>query len=68
MSMIGGYEMTNMFLYAEEIDNMPLSSLPLAEAYIPMQRWEEVFAPEEGTRKGTIFPSLYRPYEKREGW
>jgi len=48
---------------AEKRDHMSLSSLPLAEAYIPMQCWEGVFPPEEGIRKGTIFPSLYRPYE-----
>ena len=52
-------------MQAEERDQMPLSSLPLAEAYVPMQRWETVFDPEEGTRKGTIFPSLFRPYDWR---
>ena len=49
----------------EELDQMPLASMPLAQAYTPMQGWEEPFPPEVGTRKGTIFPSLYSPYTEK---
>lgn len=41
--------------------------LPLAQAYIPMQEWGEVYSPEEGTKKGTAFPCLYRPYNEMKG-
>ena len=51
-------------MHTHKMDNVPLSSLPLARAYVPMQTWGEVFKPEEGTRKGTIFPCLYSPYER----
>ena len=51
--------------HMEGINQMQLGSLPLAQAYIPMQTWGEVYTPEEGTQKGTIFPDLYRPYERK---
>jgi len=34
----------------------------LARAYIPMQGFGELFKPEVGLRKGTIFPELFKPY------
>jgi len=40
-------------------------NLPLAQAFVPMQSWCGMFPPEEGTKKGTIFPCLYKPYESR---
>ena len=42
---------------------MHKDKMPLAQAYVPMQQWGEIYSGEEGTRKGTIFPALYRPYE-----
>ncbi|MDN5347951.1 MAG: hypothetical protein PWP65_1515 [Clostridia bacterium] len=38
------------------------SRMRLAEAYVPWQEYGKTFNPEEGLRKGTIFPELYRPY------
>ena len=52
----------------KEQDHMPLASMPLAQAYVPMQVLDTVYPPEEGIRKGTIFPCLYQPYEQREVW
>lgn len=37
----------------------------LAMAYVPWQRWNEVYAYDEGLDKGTIFPDLYLPFEGR---
>ena len=34
----------------------------LAFAYVPSQKICSYFEPEEGLVKGTVFPSLYRPY------
>ena len=31
-------------------------------ATIPMQEWEEPFSPEEALAKGTVFPSLSKPF------
>ena len=39
-----------------------LSTLPIAMAYVPMQRWETPYEPAEGLENGTIFPSLNLPF------
>ena len=36
---------------------------PLAMAYVPFQKWEEPYAPNEALAAGTIFPSLDLPFE-----
>lgn len=36
--------------------------LKLAHAYVPFQYFENVYPPEQGLAKGTIFPGLDRPY------
>ncbi|NPV89379.1 MAG: spore coat associated protein CotJA [Firmicutes bacterium] len=38
----------------------------LARAYIPNQTYNERWQPMEGLKRGTIFPELYRPYEKMD--
>jgi spore coat associated protein JA (CotJA) len=40
----------------------PLDKLPLAMAYIPMQRWENVCNAQSGLAQGTIFKDLVKPY------
>lgn len=35
--------------------------LPVGYAYIPPQRMEQVFSPEEALAHGTLFPELYLP-------
>ena len=35
----------------------------LARAYIIPQRYQKIFSPQEGLRKGTIFQELIRPYK-----
>jgi len=44
-------------------ENQCFSQMELAQAYVRPQPMEEIFPPEEGLLKGTIFPSLYQPYE-----
>ena len=34
----------------------------LARAYVPIQRYNKQYSPEDGLERGTIFPELYRPY------
>ncbi|MGB4042258.1 MAG: spore coat associated protein CotJA [Bacillota bacterium] len=38
----------------------------LARAYIPFQRYGQVWSPAEGLRRGTIFPELFSPYIPRD--
>ncbi|MCL2323165.1 MAG: spore coat associated protein CotJA [Oscillospiraceae bacterium] len=39
-----------------------IRNVELAQAYVPFQKMNRLFSPEEGLRKGTIFPELYKPY------
>jgi len=34
----------------------------LAKAYVPYQYYTDIYPPEVGLKKGTIFPGLDRPY------
>lgn len=35
---------------------------PLAMAYVPFQKWEKPYDPEAALCRGTIFPSLDKPF------
>ncbi|MDI3480509.1 MAG: hypothetical protein PWQ97_164 [Tepidanaerobacteraceae bacterium] len=37
----------------------------LAEAYVPMQMYGEIFDLRAALCHGTLFPELYRPYPRR---
>ena len=39
-----------------------IDNLPIAMAYVPMQRWEQPYDLERGFNTGTIFPSLDLPF------
>ena len=39
-----------------------LDSLPLAMAYVPMQRWGELYTPSVALDRGTMFPPLDLPF------
>lgn len=44
-------------------DSEPLStSRTLAIASVPMQKWEDLYSPEDALREGTAFPSLNLPF------
>ena len=43
-------------------DYVQMDHASLAMAYVPWQRWEELFCPEEALRRGTAFPSLEKPF------
>ena len=36
---------------------------PLAYAYVPIQRWRMLYAPDQGLKRGTIFEELDMPME-----
>ncbi|RXS76722.1 spore coat associated protein CotJA [Blautia faecicola] len=36
--------------------------LPLAMAYVPMQKFGKVYEPARGFQLGTIFPELCKPF------
>ena len=47
-------------------DYINLGQLPLAMAYVPFQRWENLYEPRRALQRGTIFPSLDMPFCGRE--
>ena len=47
-------------------DNMMLSELPVAMAYVPFQQWRGTYEAEKGLDRGTIFPELDLPFCGRE--
>lgn len=42
------------------------NKLELARAYFLIQKYSEGYNPEEAMMKGTMYPELYRPYEKHD--
>lgn len=45
----------------------PLSSLPLAMAYVPWQEWTSIYELEKGLQCGTIFKELNKPFRGTGG-
>lgn len=33
-----------------------------AMAYVPMQQWEDCYNLETALKRGTVFPSLFKPF------
>jgi hypothetical protein len=44
-----------------------LRGLPLAMAYVPMQRFGKTFSLDYALRAGTIFPELCKPFCGKRG-
>lgn len=42
--------------------NKCIDKLPLAMAYVPMQKWENVCDAQSGLAQGSIFKDLVKPY------
>lgn len=36
--------------------------MPLAMAYVPMQKWQKLYEPDVGIERGTIFQELDLPF------
>lgn len=46
----------------ENIQRDCLSDMSVAMAYVPMQRWNQVYDMSRGLTRGTIFPELDLPF------
>jgi hypothetical protein len=44
-----------------------LYGMPLAMAYVPMQKWKTVYANDVALNRGTLFPELDLPFTGRGG-
>ena len=52
--------------YKQEKEVLKLDSMPLAMTYVPWQKWEDIYSPEEGFARGTIFAQLDKSYIERK--
>ena len=55
--------MHNQTEVCPENDAATLYDKPLGYAYVPIQRWRMLYAPEAGLGRGTIFEELDMPME-----
>lgn len=46
----------------EARNNDCINSLPLAMAYVPMQKWREIYSNDVALDRGTIFAELDKPF------
>lgn len=47
---------------ADGTENMPVATMTLAIATVPIQPWEQPYDPATGLQHGTIFPCLDLPF------
>ena len=63
------FEFANAFMGVSKENNEKCDSdyeicaPSLAMAYVPLQKYREIFSAEEGYCKGTIFKELYKPFK-----
>lgn len=44
-----------------------LEDMPLAMAYVPYQQWRDLYSPNQGFNRGTIFKELDLPFTCAKG-
>ena len=47
-------------------DHFP-SDMPVAMAYVPWQKWQDLYDPYKGLERGTIFKELDKPFLGKGG-
>lgn len=40
----------------------PIQGMPVGMGYVPIQQWKQIYSPEMGLCRGTIFPCLDLPF------
>ena len=51
--------------YKQEKEVLKLDSMPLAMTYVPWQKWQNIYKPENALCAGTIFQELDLPFTGR---
>lgn len=47
--------------------NDSLDDMPVAMAYVPWQKWQQIYEPCQALQRGTIFKELDKPFLGRGG-
>ena len=55
------------YVYVSPSAGFPAQEGQLAMAYVPMQVWRQLYDPNVGFSKGTIFTELDKPFCGKEG-
>ena len=53
----------NMYMQKQAFSGEMLAELPIAMAYVPMQKWRDILRTDVALSKGTIFQELYMPFK-----
>jgi len=51
--------------HTSRFSNTPLDELPLTMVWAPMQRLDKTYPTDEALCRGTLFPSLDKPFKGR---
>ncbi len=57
-----GYIMPDRPEKSLKFSDTKLKDLPIAMAYVPMQKWNEVYSENDALCRGTLFPELDKPF------
>lgn len=57
-----GYMMPERHEMHSKFSNTKLRDLPIAMAYVPMQKWNDVYTENDALCRGTLFPELDKPF------
>lgn len=44
-----------------------IEKMPIAMAYVPWQKWRNIYSPEQAFMAGTIFEELHKPFYGKGG-
>ena len=50
-----------------DLTDVKLGDLPIAMAYVPPQKWRDIFEPDAALREGTLFKELALPFTAGQG-
>ena len=49
--------------YKQEKEVLKLDSMPLAMAYVPWQKWQNIYNRQAALKNGTLFEELNKPFK-----
>ena len=53
---------TDVVTQAGDTTKACLEQYPVGMGYVPWQQWQQLYSPEQGLQKGTLFPDLDLPF------
>lgn len=63
MSQTGSCPLTPENVCERRMDHGDLADMPLAMAYVPWQKWQNIYKAKKAFQRGTIFEELDKPFQ-----